>query len=318
MFFIVLSIPLIFYFSFHEFYFGRPLPNTFYIKSGADFSLGKFIRGVFFISPLVMLIFMKRYKLFLVSGIFFLAICLNNSMSDLQMDYAERFTFHFFIPIYVIVASLAMAEENRKLKLLPHIRFLERIDVEIMSKLVISVWMLCFLKMSGMTSAHMGTLTYYPRLLEAHAELGKTLADVGHKYDIDAFILADAGVAACHSDLNALDNLGLGSAAVARDGVTTELMNQYGIDLIALLAQPDSIRFEFSHQQKVFDWSQEQDFVYLCGIYFTPYYILRVYAKGYIGEIEELCERSQKANDRPDEAFSVESMLNPPWMYWRG
>ena len=92
--FLLLFVPLAFYFVFHKLHFGSSLPNTFYIKSGKILSIFSLIWLSFLALPLFILIPLRKFRLFVFSFLMFGAMIISYSTSELQMNYNQRFTFH--------------------------------------------------------------------------------------------------------------------------------------------------------------------------------------------------------------------------------
>ncbi len=89
------------------------------------------------------------------------------------------------------------------------------------------------------------------------------ILQIKDKYQIQSFSLGDAGMAAYHSDIQALDNIGLGSALVTHKGVTSKLMDAYQLDIIAFHSRPNNIRLEDFNQQEIFNWAIKNNFQYI-------------------------------------------------------
>jgi len=159
---------------------------------------------------------------------------------------------------------------------------------------------------------------YYPRAIDSHAALGKTLQNISSKYNLKTFSLGDAGMAAYHSKLIALDNIGLGSSAVTHKGVTFELLDSYNPDITVFHARPEEgIRLKDYYQDIIYNWSLANGLKMVCDVYWQPDYTIRVFAKQPYPEIVELCKHSENANNHKDKAYFLKSVINPPWHYWK-
>lgn len=313
---LALSIPLLLYFAFHKVHFGSALPNTFYVKSGAPLSIANLVKFSFFLLPIACLLILSRLKLAFFMAAFFGAMVLSYSTSNLQMDYAGRFSFHIFAPIYIFFCWLAARTNGRFListdaqpTQLIRLRFQTAIN------LMCLLFLGCFALISDNTSAHLST--YYPRALLSHAELGKTLNLISEKYKIRSFAIGDAGMAAYHSKINSLDSIGLGSGAVARGGVSGQLLDLYGIDVVAFHARPEKILLEDRHQQTIYDWAVSQGFIELCDIYWQKDYTLRIFSRKPIEEVSQICKSSFSANSRSNRQMLADNIITPPWSFWR-
>jgi len=310
-----LFIPLVVYLLLNKSYFGYALPNTFYVKSGALFSINQMIKFVFFIFPIVLLLLMGRIKIFLLIAAYSFALALNYSISNLSMNYLARFVFHIFIPIYVfLVYASASSPSQGLLKFQLDDKLLGRVSLPLFTKLIAVLFLLVFLRISGIADA--GIVTAYPRLLDSHAALGKTLSQIKGKYQIQSFSLGDAGMVAYHSDIQALDNIGLGSALVTHRGITSQLMDEYQLDVIAFHSSPNEIRLKEYGQQEIFNWASKNNLNYLCDVYYTSDYTLKLYSKIEISELKQVCESSKIANDKTNRSYLKTTWQSPPWRYW--
>ena len=162
-----------------------------------------------------------------------------------------------------------------------------------------------------------GIVTYYPRALESHTQLGKTIFKIKDKYNIKSFVFGDAGMTAYHSGLNALDNIGLGSSLTTHNGFTNSLMDKYQIDLIVFHSVYNNIRLDDFNQAIILKWAREKNFVFLCDVYMNSYYILKIYSKGNIAELNQNCELSKIANNNNNPEYLKKTWFKPPWIYWK-
>lgn len=311
-----LAIPLLIYFLYHKLHFGSALPNTFYIKSGASFNPLAFIKFLFFILPLFFLLYLGRIKLALLLLAMFGAMAVSYSTSSLQMDYSGRFAFHIFAPVFIFLIYLSSKMEGflyiSTKNDFSDVNFIPR---RLAFNGLVFGFLLTFTIVSDNFSPY--TISYYPRALNSHAPLGKLLNEISIKYGINAFSFGDAGMTAYHSKLDALDNIGLGSSSVARGGVTENLLNKYGIDLIVFHSRPEGIRLADFRQQEIFNWAEKNGFNELCDVYWQNDYIIRIYSKIKINEITNLCVKSKIENNRTNKEMFVESIISPPWRFWR-
>jgi hypothetical protein len=318
---LLLAVPLSAYFLFHHYYFGSALPNTFYVKLGGSFrpkDFAVFVLVVFPVAillPVGLLLFFGRVKMALMIGAMFGAMLINYAASGLQMNYAGRFAFHIFIPIYLFFVYLA-CRLTGSLYISRRRDFQEPVAID--QSTAAKAGLLCCLATFAAISENLSSrgVTYYPRALIAHAALGKALHRVADKYGIRAFAFADAGMAAYHSGIDALDGIGLASTAVARQGIGPALLDKYKIDLVVFHATVEGIRPDFFNQQKIERWAVASNFTYLCDIYWQKDYILRVYSKTAIPEISDVCETSRARNNVTDRQLLESAILVPPWRFW--
>ena len=313
--FLMLGIPLSCYFLFHYLYFGSALPNTFYAKSGAIFSARELLKFLFFLAPLLILLPLRKIKLFIFSALFFSAMAWSYAKSYLMMDYAARFVFHIFVPIYCFSMYVAATQRHHVLQVHLDAERLLRCSAEKFLKVILVFFILLFALTSGIRA--IGLFTYYPRLLDTHGQLGKLLSAISSKYQINSVLIGDAGIAAYHSKVNVLDIVGLGSSSVVKQGVTPKVLDSYGVDLIAFYATPDSIQWSLFSQHFVYKWAEEKGFSYLCDLYWRHDYTFKIYAKQPLPEIESLCAHTKKFHDLPDDQYFKNIMYVPPWRYWR-
>lgn len=310
---IFLAVPLSIYFVFHKWHFGYALPNTFYAKSGAFFNLVNFAKFCFFITPLALLLLVGRIKIFAVMLFLFFGMALKYSLSNLQMDYNARFAYQIFFPVYVFVVILGTNSTDKVEFLYGTFKPVKTCS-ELVFKSVAFVYLCLFATGSGTVDAQ--AVSYYPRALASHAELGKTLSSISDKYKLRAFSFGDAGMAAYHSDLIALDNIGLGSSLVVHRGISDKVLDEYGLDIIVFYAIPSEIRLKAHGQDRIYDWSKNNGFSYLCDIYWRPDYTLKIYSRVNIPEIVNVCNSSKLANNKEDRDYVLGSVLMPPWKYW--
>lgn len=312
---VILAIPLFGYLLFHYLYFGSALPNTFYIKRSGSFSLLNFIKFAFFLFPILPLLFVIKIKQILLMVGIFGAMIISYSTSDLQMDYSGRFAFHIFVPIYIYATYVASTADGKiYVSAYNDLRNQVIITYNALAKGALLFYLAAFFLISDNMRVY--AATYYPRALISHAELGKTINHIAGKYGLRAYSFGDAGMAAYHSRINALDNIGLGSSAVAKTGVNASLLEKYHIDLIVFHADSKDIQLEVANQKQIYDWAIKNQFAELCDIYWRKDHILKVYSKRPISEITELCAKSKQHNDVEDYDLLKKVVLVPPWNFW--
>jgi hypothetical protein len=307
------------YFLFHHVQFGDYLPNTFHVKHVGGFSLVSFLTFLFYCAPLLLIAAVLPVRLLVLLTVFFGAVVLNYSSSTLAMNYAGRFAFHVFAPVYLFAVYLS---SRQKETVAMAIKKGDAIGVAISVKYAslingaLIIWMLVFGFAYDVGSLQF--LTYYPRALNNHAALGKMIRDVSSKHGVRAFAIGDAGMAAYHSDLNVLDINGLGSALVARHGLTPDVLNRYQIDLIAFYANPSEKSVVSGKQDDLLRWAHEQKFVELCDVYWRKEYVFKMFARPSLPlpEVQALCDRSKALNDVSDGAMRAAAINVPPWQYW--
>ncbi|GEA50666.1 hypothetical protein VIN01S_14700 [Vibrio inusitatus NBRC 102082] len=311
---LVLVIILFLILSLHNLYFGSWLPNTFYIKSvnnevvtskAIDFFIWC-IPALFFT---LFLIKNENTSLFYVFFFLFLAMSINYSMSTLQMDYASRFFFHIYSPLYFILLieskhSKVVGNKERSNALF---------DVNCFSLLCLSVFMVFFYIQCK--PAELRSLSeYYPRLKTSHAQIGYSIQDSGAK----SMVFSDAGVAAFNSEINALDNIGLGSTMVAKYGVNDRVLNAYNPSIVVFKSRPATgIRLKENYQTEIYKWVEENELIQVCQVYFNSSYSMLVYAKPNLNitKLQDVCKKSNYNLNGSDEVFK-NYLLVPPWHFW--
>jgi hypothetical protein len=320
--FFLLIIPLVLYFLFHQLQFGSILPNTFHIKSGHVFSLVRFVWLSLLISPILLLLMLTRKITLLVFVLCLLGgVIINYSTSALSMNYADRFFYHIFAPAFLFGIFLAsqsrsnwdeislqyLRDEKQVLAIRSRIPFFQNV-------LLVLLYALFGMKATN-TSELLHLSQYYPRALDSHAVLGKTLRDIANdNQDIKSFSFGDAGMAAYHSELIALDNIGLGSSHIAKQGVDTDLLDAYSLDFVVFHSTPGGILNDYN-QQTVLDWSKANGLDMVCEIYWREDYTLRVYARDEYPRIKKICKESTRNNVGGKEYF-LKSVLTHPWNFW--
>jgi hypothetical protein len=223
----LLGIPLVMYFAFHQAQFDSLLPNTFYVKSGSVFSFDRFVWFTSLTLPLLFLLLDRKIRLFVFCVAFFCAVIMSYSTSSLAMNYVERFSYHIFAPVFLFGIFLMSRNQHRSYEIATQVirDGSQKLSVrpKVYVPLVLGVLLLSLYAgfasgtLNPISLAHMSN--YYPRSLDSHAALGKILHSIAESdADINSFSFGDAGVAAYHSELLALDNIGLGSTYVAREG----------------------------------------------------------------------------------------------------
>jgi len=315
LFFFVAS--LIAYFTYHKLHFGYALPNTFYIKSGATFNPKIFIWLTIVALPSIAIFMSKKYQLAVVFLLFFLALILSYSTSNLQMNYAERFAFHIFAPLYFILVFLS-SKINEPIYYIS-LKFKDGQTFFIFKPEYLNIIAMGFLALFFLKST-IGTIQladYYPRAIDSHAQLGKKLNEIKTRYDINSFSFGDAGMAAYHSKLLALDNVGLGSSMIAQTkGVNNEILNSYNPDVLIFYATPESIRINDYNQKEIFDWGKERGYKYVCDVYWRKDYLLKIYSKNLYDELNEVCTSSKKNNNISSKDYILSTIKNSPFHYW--
>ncbi len=271
-----------------------------------------------FIIPTFLLMYSNgRIKLGIFIAIMFGAMALSYSTSNLQMDYAGRFAFHIFAPIYVFWIYFTSKLDGHVFISL-HDDFMDTVSIKQKQffTLISFSFLAVFTYISSSGLPHL--VTYYQRALHSHAELGKVINRISERYGIRSIAIGDAGMAPYYSDINVLDIVGLGSSTVARHGISPSILDKYQVDIIAFFASKDGIRLNDYNQQIVYDWAVSNKFKEIGDIYWQRDYMLRVYSRNNIYEIDNLCKMSKYFNNVPNWKLLKETVCYPPWKYWIG
>lgn len=296
------------YALFHYCYFGHVLPNTFYIKATQQhFYPGLIARIVFFLTPTALVLLFTCRPLLVLCTMLAGPMIYNYATSDLQMDYMDRFTYHLFGGAYLLLAYLA-ATETRTLQWKRYI-IAGRSAIAALAFGVLALFAATTMNYDGL----IGLTNYYPRILNAHAALGKALAELPAR----SFALSDAGAAAFHSRLTAFDNNGLGSALVAHAGISQAVIEQYNPDVVVLRADDAGVVLSNEKKKQLFAWAQEKRYRPVCDVYLNPEYRLRIFAAQDIAPLHAVCERSKQANNVKQREFFAQHKQLPPWQFWR-
>lgn len=123
---IVVGMPLIIFLIIHWMYFGYFLPNTFYIKNTGFIFINtsiEFAYHTLLLVPLLMIFIIKLFNkmkyndflYFTLIAMYFGTFAIQYSLSSLAMNYADRFGFHIFIPMYFILIYVGFVGDNKEL-----------------------------------------------------------------------------------------------------------------------------------------------------------------------------------------------------------
>jgi hypothetical protein len=312
---LVLGVPLAIYFGFHLHYFGSWLPNTFYIKSRATFSASDFFKFLFFMTPLTLLLLVGRKKIMCFCLTMFFAMTWSYSHSYLFMDYAARFAFHIFIPIYIYLVYLAALSKNERMNCLIKLNWLATIRLSTFINCVLLGYLAAFAIKSGIKAISL--FNAYPRALEAHAALGKVIKSVSATMNVNSLVTGDAGMTAYYSDIKILDTVGLASALVAKSGLTEQVLDAYDPRIVAFYSTPTAIDMDLFGQRAIYDWAVKKGLRYQCDVYWTASYTLKLFTQTDIPRLYDVCLNSQAANNKYEEVFFRLNSLRPPWSFWR-
>ena len=293
------------YVLFHYWHFGHVLPNTFYIKSTVPFAPKVAIYFMAYLLPLAVLWFSAQRRLALLVAAFELPMIVSYSSADLQMNYVGRFAFHVWAPCFMLMGYIILRRvmPNRMMHALATLTTAFTIGLFILYNSVVP-------------RANALIATNYVRMLGAHVAVGKALHDSHAAAETKVFALGDAGATAFQADMIAFDNLGLGSALVAHQGATDEVINQYNPDVVILLVGASGSIMHVGNQDALYDWVRARKMPLLCDTLLDKGYILRVFSKHPVTGLKEVCAESVRLNSLDQKTFFARMIKQPPWHYW--
>ncbi|WP_348815933.1 hypothetical protein NFG57_08590 [Halomonas sp. H10-59] len=318
--FFLLAVPMAFYFSFHKIYFGYALPNTFYVKSGGGFHLLNFLYFSFVAFPIFGILLVGKHRAFLTASLFFFAVIFSYSTSTLMMNYIDRFAFHIIFPSCFILVYIGtnFFDYNRSDFRVGCCKWWKGICSRSVLISIAFFWFFVFFVKNFSVTSLVHIANYYPRALDAHAQLGKAIAVEADEQGIDSMSMGDAGMAAYHAGITSYDNIGLGSSLVAHEGVNQNTLDAYEPEVIVFHAWPTSIMFSSNGQDKIYSWAEDRGYRHICQVYWKSNYTLNVYSKYEVNNIESVCESSRIANDVDDSLYIIRNASVAPWIYWKG
>jgi hypothetical protein len=313
--FVVLFSAISGYFIFHYYHFGSVLPNTFYVKKSALFDYDVFYSCLFFISPLILLFFKKRYVLALALILFFGGMSYKYATSLLVMNYFGRFYYHIFAPIFLFSVYLVSHKTGATYVVVSREGALSGFSFS--DKTILMLWLVFIVHVIDSKEAGLEYyVSQYDRGLYSHAAIGKTLKSIHGQYGVRSFAIGDAGMAAYHSEINNLDTLLLGSSKATKYGLSDSLFEEYGIDVVAFHSAPEQIHKDGFNQRPLYEWVIKNGFKEHCFVLLGGDYGFRLYARKNINELYALCDQSNKQNSRTNREFALQALLNPPWNLW--
>lgn len=280
--FAILVAPGLIYFLWRYLYFGWLLPNTFYVKFGQPFDgIEWFSRSIsslvgFIVITILAHIILARQKrnnllALLLYIIFLIAAILPYLMSNLMMNYMNRFLFHVLPVIFVIlVLSLYKIGE-----IVPK-EYIKRLGVKVIFLLVICICIFPLLHKDKTELAHMAL--YEAHLKNAHIALANALKQSEINQDLRSLAVGDAGAIPYYSKWTSYDFVGLNDEFAAHN---PRRKTQYFRDkkpsiLILYATNPNEISsYQFGLQAD----SMLPDYNKIAFIQWFPNYYLAVFIR---------------------------------------
>lgn len=290
------------YFGIHFWIFGELLPNTFFVKSTtAVFEGYRFFPMLLVFAVFIPILLLRFRKVVLLAGLLFIPMIVNYGISDLTMDYASRYAFHLYASAALFVIYVFGSQKHRRhlAGLFSRFRF---------GKLIPTLGVTAISVGFAYTTFFFGIYqyeTYYPRLLNAHAELSKVIEG-----KVQAIAVGDAGLIPFASKVTALDIKGLGTHLGATAGVTEALAEKYGVDF-AVFVEGDYAG------RNLKPWLRERGVEPVCSMTFRSDYRMELWSKGLNRELSVLCAQTKKDNDISELDYFTKDLLHAPWDYWR-
>lgn len=294
--------------------FGDIIPNTFRIKSGHDRQIDKSLALLLLLLLFSLAPFARKEftVLFCAVILYTLPVIYVYSKSDLQMNYSARFVFHVAMVLIIIIAKYSSMDTKKSLKhTTSHRKFLQVHGKKMAMALMITV----LLHVSSKDA--MGLINYYPRALKSHSELGKVIAKSKDSYKINSFSFGDAGMAAYHSGIFSIDNVGLANKAIGMGEFSQNYLDFVSPDIVLLYGNQHGAYSDMSNQSTLLEWIDRKNYTHQCSIYWRQDYLIHVYAKERMQNINAVCESSRQINNIDEVAFMKTHISSPPWRLWR-
>ena len=290
------------YFLIHLWIFGELLPNTFFVKStDASFEAYRFFPLLLVFAVFIPILLLRFRKVVLLAGLLFIPMIVNYGVSDLTMDYASRYAYHLYASAALFVIYVYGAEKHRKqlanmFARIPFGKLLPTLGVT-----AISVGFAYTTFFFGIYQYE----TYYPRLLNSHAELGKLIEG-----NFQAVAVGDAGLIPFVSEAKTLDIKALGTHLGAKNGVTEKLAEDYGVDFAVFVDGDNAGR-------NLKPWLRSRAIKPVCSVTFRPDYQMELWAAVPTSDLLKLCEQTKRTNGISEYDFFTRDAGNAPWGYWR-
>jgi hypothetical protein len=264
------------YWALRWWYFGYLFPNSFYAKKGSFIDLAENMASllpVALASALLVSLFFDRegekgfsrdrkiQGMVVLTVLTLVVYVLAYLRSHLIMGYANRFMFQIFFPLFL--AFLSRLDWKRS-----------RVPVYLAAGLSLLI-LSAFPPKEALVLAN-----YYPRLLNAHAHLGKQLS----KYEGYTLVVGDSGALPYYSGWQVIDEAGLGSPVVAHGEFDTGYLEKASPELFIMYAsgpERSGVLPAVHHQDTVLAYLKDHaaEYEYVPGIQFRPGYYLNAYVR---------------------------------------
>ncbi|MCW1404420.1 hypothetical protein [Pararhodobacter zhoushanensis] len=291
------------YFGFHLWYFGEALPNTYFIKSGDGFNPAQALRILPYVLPALAVQVWGNRRTGLGLLLYFGAVGYSYASSDLLMNYLQRFAFQIALPMALYLGWAV-----------------SRAPVGQARRGWLTLWVAVYLAAFGVHTRslgdHLGIANYYPRLLDSHVALGRALNALSAQGAVASFALGDAGAAAYHADIRALDTIGLTSHLVARDGLTLAVVQAYAPDVVAFFATAEGVRDLPDRHAALWAYVAETGMTEQCELVWARQYTLRLFTRSPLPALSDACAHSAAANGTDELRYALRALRQPPWTYW--
>lgn len=288
------------YFGFHLWQFGELLPNTYFIKSGDGITVAQALTILPYTLPALAVLAFGNRRTGVAMVLYFGAVGYSYASSDLLMNYLQRFPFQIVLPLALYWGwAVSRRQSGRGWITLGIVAYLAGFAVHARG-----------------LGDHLGIANYYPRLLDSHVALGRTLNHLAQDGRVSAFAMGDAGAPAFHAGIPALDTIGLGSRMVARDGLTLDVVRAYAPDVVTFFGNAEGIRDLPDRHAALWAYVAEQGLSERCVLIWAQHYTVWIYARGDLPELDQVCARSAVANGADELRYAVENLRQPPWVYW--
>jgi hypothetical protein len=278
--------------------FGEALPNTFFVKSGQYFFNGSFFPWLLVFIPLIPLALLKLWRVVAFAIAFYLPVVFSYSTSYLAMDYAGRFAFQVYGPMALLaIYVLALRENRERLSGIWKMRSVNFVAPAIALALALPT----------LGPSVTDIAIYYPRLQAVHGDLGRVAKVLAREGLVHVTAMGDAGLFPVESGLPNLDIRKLGTHLGALNGVTRELVEQYGVDfaIISDNSVADGVLRPYVLRESL---------VRVCDAYISPTYVMEIWARKSDDRLIAVCENSKKYSSGLQDFSGLSAA---PWTDWR-